>query len=141
MFVEYMAITGKEEAEQLFDAAAKMQSVETEEIYIVKEGVSYQVVLKPKKKKAKEQRWSIILEDKGVRGQRVQTKEFWIEMLVVILCGVFCIVAAMLALFIKTMTVTFIWIALVLLLCFLFISWRRFFQKSVAIKIYLIRML
>lgn len=141
MFVEYMSIADKEEAEQIFETAIKMQSAETDEIYIVKEGVSYQVVLKPKKKKAKEQRWSIILEDKGVSGQRVRTKEYWMDLLAVILSGALCIVAVFLACLIKSMTVTFIWIGLVLLLCFLVITWRRFFQKSVALKIYLIRMI
>lgn len=141
MFVEYMAIGSKEEAEQIFDAAAKRKPAETDEIYLVKEQSEYQIVLKSKKKKAKEQRWSVNLEDKGVRAKRVGSKEYFMEQLAVILSGVVCIVAAFLALFVRAMAVTFIWIGLVFLLLFLFITWRRFFQKSIALKIYLIRMI
>lgn len=141
MFVEYMAIGSKEEAVQIFDIASKMKPTENDEIYLVKEQTEYQLVLRTKKKKVREQRWSISLEDKGVRAKRVLSKEYCVEQMMVIFSGVLGIVAALMAFFINAMAITFLWVGLVFLLIFLFVIWRRFFQKSIALKIYLIRML
>ena len=141
MFVEYMSISNKDEAKQIFDVATNVQPDEKNQIYVVKEGKEYYLVLKQKKGKTEEQKWSVCLEDKGVSAKRVRTKAYRMELLAAILSGMFCIVVSLMALWIKDMAVTFIWMGLVFLLCFLFITWLRFFQKSIAVKIYLIRMI
>ena len=53
MFVEYMTLMNKKEAQALFDASAKMKPSEKEKLYIVKENSEYQAVLKMKKKEQK----------------------------------------------------------------------------------------
>ena len=59
MFVEYMALKDKKEAQSLLDASAKLKPTEQDEVYIVKEKEQYQVILKIKKckKKFKEKKW------------------------------------------------------------------------------------
>ena len=51
MFVEYMSISNKDEAKQIFDVATNVEPDEKNQIYVVKEGKEYYLVLKQKKRK------------------------------------------------------------------------------------------
>ena len=143
MFIEYMALKDKDEAEKLFDASVGMQLSEKDEIRIAKAQSGYQAVLKIKKfrNKITEQKWDISLEDKGISAKRVWSKEYCMEIIAVILSGLSCMVSTILAFVIKDMMTILLWLGLVFLFCFMFISWKKLFKSSVALKIYLIRMI
>ena len=94
MFVEYMTLINKKEAQELFDASAKMKPSEKEQLYIVKEDSKYKAVLKMKKfrKKNKEQKWILSLDEKGVYAKREMTKGYVAEMLLTILGAILFVV-------------------------------------------------
>ena len=46
MFVEYMTLMNKKEAQALFDASAKMKPSEKEKLYIVKESKDFDKIIK-----------------------------------------------------------------------------------------------
>lgn len=138
MFVEYMTLMNKKEAQALFDASAKMKPSEKEKLYIVKENSEYQAVLKMKKK---EQKWMITLDEKGVYAKREMTKGYVVEMLLTIVCAVLFAVFLAMSFIKPDSMVIFVWISLVALFLGLFVSWRQLFRPSVALKIFLIRIL
>ena len=138
MFVEYMTLMNKKEAQSLFDASAKMKPSEKEKLYIVKENSEYQAVLKMKKK---EQKWMLTLDEKGVYAKREMTKGYVAEMLLTIISVVLFAVFLTIAFMKPDSMVIFVWISLVALFTGLFVSWRQLFRPSVALKIFLIRIL
>lgn len=138
MFVEYMTLMNKKEAQALFDASAKMKPSEKEKLYIVKDNSEYQAVLKMKKK---EQKWMITLDEKGVYAKREMTKGYVVEMLLTIVCAVLFAVFLAMSFIKPDSMVIFVWISLVALFLGLFVSWRQLFRPSVALKIFLIRIL
>jgi hypothetical protein len=138
MFVEYMTLMNKKEAQALFDASAKMKPSEKEKLYIVKENSEYQAVLKMKKK---EQKWMLTLDEKGVYAKREMTKGYVVEMLLTIVCAVLFAVFLAMSFIKPDSMVIFVWISLVALFSGLFVSWRQLFRPSVALKIFLIRIL
>lgn len=138
MFVEYMTLMNKKEAQALFDASAKMKPSEKEKLYIVKENSEYQAVLKMKKK---EQKWMLTLDEKGVYAKREMTKGYVVEMLLTIVCAVLFAVFLAMSFIKPDSMVIFVWISLVALFLGLFVSWRQLFRPSVALKIFLIRIL
>lgn len=143
MFVEYMTLMNKKEAQELFDASAKMKPSEKEQLYIVKEDSKYKAVLKMKKfrKKYKEQKWILSLDEKGVYAKREMTKGYVAEMLLTILGAILFVVFLTMAFMKPDSMVIFVWISLVALFTGLFVSWRQLFRPSVALKIFLIRVL
>jgi len=143
MFVEYMTLMNKKEAQELFDASAKMKPSEKEQLYIVKEDSKYKAVLKMKKfrKKYKEQKWILSLDEKGVYAKREMTKGYVAEMLLTILGAILFVVFLTIAFMKPDSMVIFVWISLVALFTGLFVSWRQLFRPSVALKIFLIRVL
>lgn len=138
MFVEYMTLMNKKEAQALFDASAKMKPSEKEKLYIVKENSEYQAVLKMKKK---EQKWMLTLDEKGVYAKREMTKRYVVEMLLTIISAVLFAVFLAMSFIKPDSMVIFVWISLVALFSGLFVSWRQLFRPSVALKIFLIRIL
>ena len=138
MFVEYMTLMNKKEAQALFDASAKMKPSEKEKLYIVKENSEYQAVLKINKK---EQKWMLTLDEKGVYAKREMTKRYVVEMLLTIVCAVLFAVFLAMSFIKPDSMVIFVWISLVALFLGLFVSWRQLFRPSVALKIFLIRIL
>lgn len=138
MFVEYMTLMNKKEAQALFDASAKMKPSEKEKLYIVKENSEYQAVLKINKK---EQKWMLTLDEKGVYAKREMTKRYVVEMLLTIVCAVLFAVFLAMSFIKPDSMVIFVWISLVALFSGLFVSWRQLFRPSVALKIFLIRIL
>ena len=138
MFVEYMTLMNKKDAQALFDASAKMKPSEKEKLYIVKENSEYQAVLKMKKK---EQKWMLTLDEKGVYAKREMTKRYVVEMLLTIVCAVLFAVFLAMSFIKPDSMVIFVWISLVALFLGLFVSWRQLFRPSVALKIFLIRIL
>lgn len=143
MFIEYMALKDKKEAKEVLDAGVGVKLSEKDEISITKEQSAYQVVLKIKKfrKKFQEQKWDITLEEKGVSAKRVWSKEYCMEIVEVILCGLLCIISTVLAFVIKDMMVILLWIGLVFLFIVLFVTWKKLFRPSVSLKIFLIRLI
>lgn len=143
MFVEYMVIKDKDEAEKVFNTSVGMQLSEKDEICISKAQSGFQAILKIKKicKKITEQKWDIILEDKGVRAKREWSKEYCMEILEVIICGILCLASTILAFVIKDMMVTLLWVGLVFLFIVLFITWKKLFRPLVSLKIFLIRLI
>ena len=143
MFVEYMALKDKKEAQALFDASAKMKPTEKDELHIVKDNSDYQAILKMKKfrKKYSEQKWFLSLDEKGVNAKREMTKAYFFELLVTVISAILFVIFLALA-FIKPDTmVIFIWLSMVALFVLLLVSWRKLFKPSVALKIFLIRVL
>ena len=138
MFVEYMTLMNKKEAQALFDASAKMKPSEKEKLYIVRENSEYQAVLKMKKK---EQKWMLTLDEKGVYAKREMTKGYVVEMLLTIVCAVLFAVFLAMSFIKPDSMVIFVWISLVALFSGLFVSWRQLFRPTVALKIFLIRIL
>ena len=138
MFVEYMTLMNKKEAQSLFDASAKMKPSDTEKLYIAKENSEYQAVVKIKKK---EQKWMITLDEKGVYAKREMTKRYVVEMLLTIISAVLFAVFLAMSFIKPDSMVIFVWISLVALFLGLFVSWRQLFRPSVALKIFLIRIL
>ena len=138
MFVEYMTLMNKKEAQSLFDASAKMKPSEKEKLYIAKENSGYQAVVKIKKK---EQKWNLTLDEKGVYAKREMTKGYVAEMLLTIISVVLFTVFLTIAFVKPDSMVIFVWISLVALFTGLFVSWRQLFRPSVALKIFLIRIL
>ena len=138
MFVEYMTLMNKKEAQALFDASAKMKPSEKEKLYIVKENSEYQAVLKMKKK---EQKWMLTLDEKGVYAKREMTKRYVVEMLLTIISAVLFAVFLAMSFIKPDSMVIFVWISLVALFSGLFVSWRQLFRPTVALKIFLIRIL
>ena len=138
MFVEYMTLMNKKEAQSLFDASAKMKPSDKEKLYIAKENSEYQAVVKIKKK---EQKWNLTLDEKGVYAKRKMTKGYVAEMLLTIISVVLFAVFLTIAFMKPDSMVIFLWISLVALFTGLFVSWRQLFRPSVALKIFLIRIL
>lgn len=143
MFVEYMALKDKKEAQALFDASVKMKSTEKDELYIVKDNMDYQVILKVKKyrKKFNEQRWFLSLNEKGVTAKREMTNAYIFEVFITTVSAILFAVLLTMAFIKPDMMVFFVWISMVALFVFLFVSWRKLFKPSVALKIFLIRVL
>ncbi len=143
MFVEYMAIKDKKEAQALFDASAKMKPSEKDELYIVKENSDYGAVLKLKKfnKKYSEQKWVLSLDEKGVSAKREMTKAYFFELFVTVISAILFVIFLALAFIKPDMMVIFIWLSMVALFVLLLVSWRKLFKPSVALKIFLIRVL
>ena len=143
MFVEYMALQNKKEAQEILDLNAKNKPNESDEMYIVKENSGYVAVLKVKKSKGKSslQRWSLSLLEKGVKAKREMTKAYFLEwFLTGISALLFGILFAMG--FVKLDDkVIFLWLSMVALLVCLLISWRKLFKPFLAMKIFLIRIL
>ena len=138
MFVEYMTLMNKKEAQALFDASAKMKPSEKEKLYIIKEDSKYQAVVKIKKK---EQKWTLTLDEKGVYAKRETTSGYIAEMLLTILSAILFVVFLAMAFIKPASMVIFVWISLVALFTGLFVSWRQLFRPSVALKIFLIRVM
>ena len=138
MFVEYMTLMNKKEAQELFDASAKMKPSEKEKLYIVKEDSKYHAVVKIKKK---EQKWMLTLGEKGVYAKREMTRGYVAEMLLTILSAILFVVFLAMAFMKPDSMVIFVWISLVALFTGLFVSWRQLFRPSVALKIFLIRVM
>ena len=143
MFIEYMAIKDKTEAESIFDASANIKPTEKDELYIVKEKDEYQAIIKIKKfrKRFNEQKWFLSLTEKGVKAKREMTMTYLIELLVTIISILLVIGFGVMA-FMKTdMMAVLLWFALVAFLIMLYTTWKRFFKPSVSLKIFLIRII
>lgn len=143
MFVEYMALKDKKEAQAMFDASAKMKPSDKDELYIVKNNSDYQAILKIKKfrKKYSEQKWLLSLDEKGVSAKREMTKAYFCELLVTVICAILFAILLAMAFIWPDMMVFFIWLSMVALFVFLFVTWRKMFKPSVVLKIFLIRIL
>ena len=143
MFVEYMTIKDKKEADALFDTSAKIKPTEKDELYIVKDKGEYQAVLKIKKlrKKYSEQKWILCLEEKGVKAKREMTTAYVFELLVTIISAILVVLFGIMAFVVSDMMAVLLWIALVFLFVLLFVSWKKLFKPSVSLKIFLIRIL
>lgn len=143
MFVEYMALKDKIEAQSLLDASAKLKPTEQDEVYIVKEKDEYQVILKIKKfkKKYREQKWFLYPEEKGIKAKREMTTSYIVELLVTIISAVLCVLFTAFAFVWPDKMAVLLWLALVALFILLFVSWKKLFKPSVALKIFLIRIL
>lgn len=143
MFIEYMAIKDKKEAESVFDASANIKPTEKDELYIVKEKDEYQAIIKIKKfrKRYNEQKWFLSLTEKGVKAKREMTKTYLIELLVTIISVLLVVGFGMLAFMKPDMMAVLLWFALVAFLIFLYTTWKRFFKPSVSLKIFLIRII
>lgn len=143
MFVEYMALKDKKEAQALFDASAKMKPSEKDELYIVKDNSDYHAILKIKKfrKKYSEQKWLLKFDEKGVSAKREMTKAYLFELLVTVISAILFAILLAMAFIWPDIMVFFIWLSLVALFVFLFVTWRKMFKPSVVLKIFLIRIL
>ena len=143
MFVEYMALKDKKEAQALFDASVKLKPTEKDDLYIVKDNSEYQAILKMKKfrKKYSEQKWFLRLDEKGLTAKREMTKAYFFELLVTIISAILFVTLLALAFIKPDMMVIFIWLSMVSLFVLLLVSWRKLFKPSVALKIFLIRIL
>ncbi len=143
MFVEYMALKDKKEAQSLLDASAKLKPTEQDELYIVKEKEHYQAILKIKKfkKNYREQKWFLYPEEKGIKAKREMTTAYMVELLVTIISAVLCVLFTVFAFVRPDKMAVLLWLALVVLFILLFVSWRKLFKPSVALKIFLIRIL
>lgn len=143
MFVEYMAIKDQKEAQALFDASVKMKPSEKDELYIVKENSDYGAILKLKKfhKKYSEQKWLLSLDEKGVSAKREMTKVYLFEILLTVITAILFVIFLALAFIKPGMMVIFIWLSMLALFVFLFVTWRKLFRPTVALKIFLIRVL
>ena len=143
MFIEYMAIKDKKEAESIFDASANIKPTEKDELYIVKEKDEYQAIIKIKKfrKRFNEQKWFLSLTEKGVKVKREMTMTYLIELLVTIISILLVIGFGVMAFMKPDMMAVLLWFALVAFLIMLYTTWKRFFKPSVSLKIFLIRII
>ena len=91
--------------------------------------------------KKKEQKWTLTLDEKGVYAKRETTSGYIAEMLLTILSAILFVVFLAMAFIKPDSMVIFVWISLVALFTGLFVSWRQLFRPSVALKIFLIRIL
>ena len=83
----------------------------------------------------------ITLDEKGVYAKREMTKRYVVEMLLTIISAVLFAVFLAMSFIKPDSMVIFVWISLVALFSGLFVSWRQLFRPSVALKIFLIRIL
>ena len=143
MFVEYMALKDKKEAQSLLDASAKLKPTEQDEVYIVKEKEQYQFILKIKKfkKKFKEQKWFLYPGENGIKAKREMNAAYIAELIVTIISAILCVMFMAFSFIWPDNMAILIWLALVSFLIFLFVSWRKLFKPSVSLKIFLIRIL
>lgn len=143
MFIEYMAIKDKKEAESIFDASANIKPTEKDELYIVKEKDEYNAIIKIKKfrKRYNEQKWFLSLTEKGVKAKREMTMTYLIELLVTIISILLVIGFGVMAFMKPDMMAVLLWFALVAFLIMLYTTWKRFFKPSVSLKIFLIRII
>ena len=143
MFIEYMAIKDKKEAESIFGASANIKPTEKDELYIVKEKDEYQAIIKIKKfrKRYNEQKWFLSLTEKGVKAKREMTMTYLIELLVTIISILLVIGFGVMAFMKPDMMAVLLWFALVAFLIMLYTTWKRFFKPSVSLKIFLIRII
>ena len=143
MFVEYMTLKDKNEAQALFDASLKMKPSEKDELYIVKENADYQAILKIKKlrKKYSEQKWFLRFDENGVSAKREMTKAYFFELLITVVSVILFAVLLTMAFINSDRMVIYIWLSMVSLFVFLLVSWRKLFKPWVALKIFLIRVL
>ena len=143
MYVEYMEIKDKKEAEKVFDISANIQPSEKDELYIVKEENEYQAVIKIKRfrKKYREQKWLLCLEDKGIKAKREKTGAFYIEWMINIISVLLIAVFVTVSFFHSQMRVSWLWLAFVAFFIFLYTTWKCFFKPAVSLKIFLIRII
>lgn len=143
MFVEYMAIEDKKEAEALLDASAKTEPSEKDELYIVKENLGYQAILKMKrfKKKYTLQKWFLLLSEKGVKAKREMTTAYVLELLVTVISAILFALFVAMAVIKTDRVIVFLWLALVAFLVFLYTMWKSFIRPAISLKIVLIRMM
>ena len=138
MFVEYMTLKDKKEAQALFDASLKMKPSEKDELYIVKENADYQAILKIKKfrKKYSEQKWFLRFDENGVTAKREMTKTYFFELLITAVSAIFFAVLLAMAFIKSDRMVIYVWLSLIALFVFLLVSWRKLFKPSVVLKIF-----
>ena len=148
MFVEYMAVKDKKEAEVFLDAVCNMKKSETdeikkEELYLTKENSVYLATLKVKKSRKRyiEEKWTIVPKEKGVIACHNKNKGYIVDLISVILSAIGCVVSTTIGFMIPDLRVFLLWLGLVFLFIFMFITWKKLFKPSVALKIYLIRLL
>ena len=143
MFVEYMTLKDKNEAQALFDAGLKMKPSEKDELYIAKDNLDYYAILKIKKlrKKYTEQKWFLRFDENGVSAKREMTKTYFFELLITAVSAIFFAVLLAMAFINSDRMVIYIWLSMVSLFVFLLVSWRKLFKPWVALKIFLIRVL
>lgn len=148
MFVEYMAIKDKKEAEIFFDAVCNMEKPKSddakkEQLYITKENSGYVATLKVKKsrKRYTEEKWTIVPKEKGVVACHNKNKGYIVDLISVILSAIGCVVSTTIGFVVPDLRVFLLWLGLVFLFLFMFLTWKKLFKPSVALKIYLIRLL
>ena len=112
MFVEYMTLKDKNEAQALFDASLKMKPSEKDELYIVKENADYQAILKIKKlrKKYSEQKWFLRFDENGVSAKREMTKAYFFELLITVVSVILFAVLLTMAFINSDRMVIYIWL-------------------------------
>ena len=143
MYIEYMEIKDKKEAEKVLDISANIQPSEKDELYIVKEENEYQAVIKIKRfrKKYREQKWLLCLEDRGITAKRERTGGFYIEWMINIFSVLLIAVFTTVSFFHSQMRASWLWLAFVAFFIFLYTTWKCFFKPSVSLKIFLIRII
>ena len=143
MFVEYMALKDKNEATELLNSSSKLKPEDQGELYIIKDKESYQAIFKMKKigKKYSVQKWFLYPEEKGMKAKREKSFVYSMELLATTISLVIGILFVAFAFIWPDKMAVFIWLSLVALLIFLFVSWRKLFRPWVSLKIFLIRLL
>ncbi len=143
MWIEYMAVRDRAEALELMKACADMKPAEKDEIYIVKEQEDFFAVLKIKKfrKKIKEQKWALKIEDKGIWAERSNKKEEISEWVTTILFVILSLLFIGVSFLFPVWRIAFIWVGVLFLFFFMFFSWKKLFKPSVSLKIFMVRLL
>ena len=142
MFVEYMSSKDKGEAKMLLDAGAGMKPSKEDELYITKEQDAYYAVLKIKmpRKAYDEQKWKLCPEEKGLRAKREWSTGYAVDLLVSGILGLACLMAVIFSIIYVTDRLLLLWMGMLFLLMFMLFTWKRMMKPSVALKIYLIRL-
>lgn len=145
MFVEYMAVQNREEAEKLFEMYLKCpkEKTDSEKFKIVsnKEKNGYVFSLKNKKGKKEQHVWNISLKEKGACAKREKTSGYVYSIVWLVLFGLLCAGCMGSAVFFPGLRLFFIWVSLLFFLFFLYVVWVKIFRPGIALKICLIRML
>lgn len=143
MFVEYSSSLDANKAEIRLNTKALNKNADIDQIYLDKEDNGFMVHIRMKRntKVYDEQKWLLQCGEKGVTVKRLWTRGYFWDLFVSILLGL-AVIACVAVSFLKAeVKLELILAAMALLMVVLFYIWKRISTPSIALKIFLIKLL
>ena len=143
MFVEYSYSLDADKAVIKLNTKALNKNIEKDEIYLDKEsdGFNAYIRLTRNNKVYDEQKWLLQCREKGVKGKRLWTKGYLLDLLIVGIVALALLVCIVFAFVMPQIGLEMLLCIMAMVLILLFYIWKRIFTPIVALKIFLIEQL